>query len=132
MEFLSNRYRSALSRAVRVPWMVFGVALMGIGTSAYLLLGGAIGSEFLPHLDEGAIWVRGTLAPSTGPSEGVSLMHRARRVLASFPGGHGRVQSDGTTRRRYGRHRLLQHRILRRSEAERSSGVDCFTRIKKI
>ena len=29
-----------------------------------------IGSEFLPHLDEGAIWVRGTLAPSTGPTEG--------------------------------------------------------------
>ncbi len=25
-----------------------------------------VGSEFLPHLDEGAIWVRGTLAPSDG------------------------------------------------------------------
>jgi cobalt-zinc-cadmium resistance protein CzcA len=44
-----------------------------------------IGSEFLPHLDEGAIWVRGTLAPSTGPTEGVRLMHQARLVLASFP-----------------------------------------------
>ena len=31
-----------------------------------------IGSEFLPHLDEGAIWVRGTLAPSTGPTEGIA------------------------------------------------------------
>jgi cobalt-zinc-cadmium resistance protein CzcA len=44
-----------------------------------------IGSEFLPHLDEGAIWVRGTLAPSTGPSEGVKIMDRARQVLCSFP-----------------------------------------------
>jgi cobalt-zinc-cadmium resistance protein CzcA len=44
-----------------------------------------IGSEFLPHLDEGAIWVRGTLAPSTGPTEGTRLMNQARLTLAAFP-----------------------------------------------
>ena len=44
-----------------------------------------IGSEFLPHLDEGAIWVRGTLAPSTGPSEGIRVANQARVILASFP-----------------------------------------------
>jgi cobalt-zinc-cadmium resistance protein CzcA len=48
-------------------------------------LSGVIGSEFLPHLDEGAIWVRGTLAPSTGPSTGISLAKRARLLLANFP-----------------------------------------------
>ncbi|MDQ2713122.1 MAG: efflux RND transporter permease subunit, partial [Acidobacteriota bacterium] len=45
----------------------------------------AIGSEFLPHLDEGAIWARGTLAPSTGPDEGERTMNRARKLFASFP-----------------------------------------------
>jgi cobalt-zinc-cadmium resistance protein CzcA len=49
------------------------------------MFSGAIGSEFLPHLDEGAIWVRGTLAPSTGPTEGVRIMNQARILLASFP-----------------------------------------------
>ena len=44
-----------------------------------------IGSEFLPHLDEGALWVRGTLAPSTGPTEGIRVMNQARIVLCSFP-----------------------------------------------
>ena len=29
----------------------------------FLRFSGVMGSEFLPHLDEGAIWVRGTLAP---------------------------------------------------------------------
>jgi cobalt-zinc-cadmium resistance protein CzcA len=48
-------------------------------------MGGVIGSEFLPHLDEGAIWVRGTLAPSTGPGEGIRVADEARVVLASFP-----------------------------------------------
>ena len=48
-------------------------------------MSGLIGSEFLPHLDEGAIWVRGTLAPSTGPTEGIRVANQARVVLASFP-----------------------------------------------
>jgi cobalt-zinc-cadmium resistance protein CzcA len=50
-----------------------------------VMLARTIGSEFLPHLDEGAIWVRGTLAPSTGPTEGIRLANRVRVVLASFP-----------------------------------------------
>ena len=50
-----------------------------------LLTGGVIGSEFLPHLDEGAIWLRGTSAPSTGLTEGTNIMNRARILLASFP-----------------------------------------------
>ena len=49
------------------------------------MFGGVIGSEFLPHLDEGALWVRGTLAPSTGPSEGIRLSNQARILLCSFP-----------------------------------------------
>ncbi len=49
------------------------------------MLSGVIGSEFLPHLDEGAIWVRGTLAPSTGPTESTRLANQARVILASFP-----------------------------------------------
>ena len=49
------------------------------------LLSRGIGSEFLPHLDEGAIWVRGTLAPSTGQNEGIALANRARILLCSFP-----------------------------------------------
>jgi cobalt-zinc-cadmium resistance protein CzcA len=53
--------------------------------SAFLAFSGVIGSEFLPHLDEGAIWVRGTLAPSTGPTESAQVAEKARDILASFP-----------------------------------------------
>src|SRR5262245_8932098 len=56
-----------------------------MGAAIWLGSSGVIGSEFLPHLDEGAIWARGTLAPSTGPDEGIRLMNQARIVLASFP-----------------------------------------------
>jgi cobalt-zinc-cadmium resistance protein CzcA len=58
---------------------------MGLAVTIYLTVGGVIGSEFLPHLDEGALWVRGTLAPSTGPTEGTRLANQTRVVLCSFP-----------------------------------------------
>ncbi len=65
--------------------LVLGAAGGLLTAAVGLMVAGAIGSEFLPHLDEGAIWARGTLAPSTGPEEGERVMQRGRRVFASFP-----------------------------------------------
>jgi cobalt-zinc-cadmium resistance protein CzcA len=62
-----------------------GVAAGAVCCSFYLLSGGRIGSEFLPHLNEGAIWVRGTAAPSIGPTEGTTMMNWARITFAAFP-----------------------------------------------
>jgi cobalt-zinc-cadmium resistance protein CzcA len=85
MEFLKGRYRVALRWAIEHRLITVGGAAVGLAATLYLALGGVIGSEFLPHLDEGALWVRGTLAPSTGPTEGIRLMNQARIVLCSFP-----------------------------------------------
>jgi cobalt-zinc-cadmium resistance protein CzcA len=85
MVFLTARYKSTVGWAVRSRWWVVGAATASLLAAAYLLTSGLIGSEFLPHLDEGAIWVRGTLAPSTGPTEGIRLADQARVLLASFP-----------------------------------------------
>jgi cobalt-zinc-cadmium resistance protein CzcA len=83
--FLRERYRQAVRRAVDHRWLTVGVAISGLMVTVFLATSGVIGSEFLPHLDEGAIWVRGTLAPSTGPTEGIRLINQARLLLASFP-----------------------------------------------
>jgi cobalt-zinc-cadmium resistance protein CzcA len=83
--WLTNGYRTLAKLAIQWRWVTVGAALTGLAGAFYLAFGGAIGSEFLPHLDEGAIWVRGTLAPSTGPTEGVRLMEQARHKLAAFP-----------------------------------------------
>ncbi len=85
MEFLIRNYRRALRRAIRMRVVVFVPVLVLFAIAMWLFIGGHIGSEFLPHLDEGSIWARGTLAPSTGPNESVNLMTRARAVFASFP-----------------------------------------------
>jgi cobalt-zinc-cadmium resistance protein CzcA len=85
MEFLKRFYREGVKWAIEHRLITVGVAVFGLLTAIYLTVGGVIGSEFLPHLDEGALWVRGTLAPSTGPTEGTRLANRARVLLCSFP-----------------------------------------------
>jgi cobalt-zinc-cadmium resistance protein CzcA len=85
MTFLTNHYRTSVRWAIRHRALTVGVAALIVGLSMFLAFGGVIGSEFLPHLDEGAIWVRGTLAPSTGPTESAMVADRARAVLCSFP-----------------------------------------------
>ncbi len=83
--WLTARYRVAATWAIEHRFVTLSGAGLVLAMSAFLLFSGVLGSEFLPHLDEGAIWVRGTLAPSEGPTNGVAVMNHARVILASFP-----------------------------------------------
>ena len=85
LEFLVEQYRKRLRWAVRHRWVVACIALVSLSGTVYLGFGGVIGAEFLPHLDEGAIWARGTLANSTSLSEGDKFTNQCRYVFASFP-----------------------------------------------
>lgn len=83
VRWLLRLYRPALDFALKARWLTCGITIV-------LLLIGAlvfhfIGSEFLPKLDEGDLWVR-TFAPqSISPSESAKLTQKVRAKLASFP-----------------------------------------------
>ena len=83
MDALTRAYGRALHWAIHFRWVTAAAAVLAM-TGAFML-SRTIGSEFLPHLDEGAIWVRGTLAPSTGPTEGIRVANQVRVLLARFP-----------------------------------------------
>jgi cobalt-zinc-cadmium resistance protein CzcA len=85
LAWMTARYRALVTLAIRARWVTVAVAVLCLAVTVWLASSGLIGSEFLPHLDEGAIWARGTLAPSTGPAEGTRLMNQARIMLAAFP-----------------------------------------------
>jgi cobalt-zinc-cadmium resistance protein CzcA len=85
MQFLIAHYRTAVRWAIRHRYVTVGACVFMILLGSFFAFSGMIGSEFLPHLDEGALWVRGTLAPSTGPDEGIRVANRARVMLCSFP-----------------------------------------------
>ncbi len=85
MAFLTDRYRKAVRYAIEHRMLTVGVGVAGLCLAVFLVYSGVLGSEFLPHLDEGAIWVRGTLASSVGPRESIRIANQARALLCSFP-----------------------------------------------
>ena len=85
MSWLTAKYRERLRWAIEHRRFTLGVGVASLLASAFLAFSGVIGSEFLPHLDEGAIWARGTLATSTSLTEGSRFAAQARLVFASFP-----------------------------------------------
>jgi heavy metal efflux system protein len=85
MTWLTLRYRQAVTWAIERRTITLSLTGLAMAVALFLGFSGAIGSEFLPHLDEGSIWVRGTLAPSVGPTESLRVMNESRLRLASFP-----------------------------------------------
>jgi cobalt-zinc-cadmium resistance protein CzcA len=85
MEFLKDRYRGGVKLAIANRWITVGVGLASLTVALFLTFSGIIGSEFLPHLDEGAIWARGAMANSVGETEGTAFAQQNRYIFASFP-----------------------------------------------
>jgi cobalt-zinc-cadmium resistance protein CzcA len=57
----------------------------GLLLAASLLLIPSIGAEFMPHLDEGALWVRATMPYTISFDESAKITPRVRDILRSFP-----------------------------------------------
>jgi cobalt-zinc-cadmium resistance protein CzcA len=85
MEWLRGQYRRSVTWTIRHRGLTIGAGVVALILAVYLAFGGVIGSEFLPHLDEGALWVRGTLDQSVGPDESIAVANEARIILCSFP-----------------------------------------------
>ena len=83
VRWLLGIYRPALDFALKSRRLIF------TGAALLLVIGGIVfhfvGSEFLPKLDEGDLWVRTFLPQSISPSEAAKLTHKVRLMLASFP-----------------------------------------------
>jgi heavy metal efflux system protein len=76
-------YTIGLDACLKHPWMATIASVIIFAAS--LLLIPSIGAEFMPHLDEGSLWVRATM-PSTISFEAASkISPQVRAVLRSFP-----------------------------------------------
>ena len=98
-EWLRARYARGLAPALRRPWWTIGAAIAVFAISILLVRG--IGAEFMPHLDEGALWVRATMPYTISFEESSKIVPQIRDILRSFPevtvvaSEHGRPD-DGT------------------------------------
>jgi heavy metal efflux system protein len=98
-EWVRKRYERTLDWCLARPRWTLGASggLLAVG----LLLMSTIGAEFMPHLDEGAIWVRATMPYTISLEESAKIVPQIRAILKSFPevtdvaDEHGRPD-DGT------------------------------------
>ncbi|HUI41883.1 MAG TPA: efflux RND transporter permease subunit [Terriglobia bacterium] len=67
----------------RPPKADGGIAALIFG--ATLLIVTSIGGEFMPHLDEGALWVRATLPYTISFDEADKIAPQIRAILKSYP-----------------------------------------------
>src|SRR6185437_12482005 len=82
-EKIKRGYARWLDLGLARPWAatLIPAALLGLS----LLLVPAIGAEFMPHLDEGALWVRATMPYTISYDEAAKITPQIRDVLRSFP-----------------------------------------------
>ena len=64
--------------------LTLGSAAVVLGLAVLAVRG--LGLEFLPHLEEGNLWIRATMPPSISLEEGNGYVNRMRRVIKGFPG----------------------------------------------
>lgn len=82
-EWMKRQYAKQLDWALARPktTMVLSTLIFG----AALLLVPFIGGEFMPHLDEGALWVRATMPYTISFEEASKIAPQIRSVLMSYP-----------------------------------------------
>ncbi|HEY3443041.1 MAG TPA: CusA/CzcA family heavy metal efflux RND transporter [Paludibaculum sp.] len=81
--FLMKLYRRALQTTMARPVATIGLSLAVVFAAFGLAM--ALGSEFLPQLDEGVIWVRATLAPGVSIDKSAEVATKLRAIATGFP-----------------------------------------------
>jgi cobalt-zinc-cadmium resistance protein CzcA len=82
-EWIKSVYTVGLDACLAHPWLTTLASTAVLAAS--LLLIPLIGAEFMPQLDEGALWVRATMPYTISFEEAATLTPRIRQVLRSFP-----------------------------------------------
>ncbi|UHG94356.1 efflux RND transporter permease subunit [Spirosoma oryzicola] len=91
---LTKIYQPALQWAIRKPRTIIGIALSSLVFSLYIF-SAHIGSEFLPQLNEGSIYVRASLPYSVSLDESYSYTRKLRAIFNEFPEVRGVISQTG-------------------------------------
>jgi cobalt-zinc-cadmium resistance protein CzcA len=80
---IERAYHRALHACLRRPYLT--TAACGVVFVVSLLLAPFIGAEFMPHLDEGSLWIRATMPYTISFEEASKLAPQVRGILLGFP-----------------------------------------------
>jgi len=82
-DWVKQEYAVELNWCLKHPGVTMVAATVVFG--ATLLLVPLIGGEFMPHLDEGALWVRATMPYTISFEEASKIAPQIRQILVSYP-----------------------------------------------
>jgi heavy metal efflux system protein len=82
-EAIQSAYAKGLDSCLAHPWVTTVASAILLALS--LLLVPRIGAEFMPKLDEGALWVRATMPYTISFDESAKIAPKVRDILRSFP-----------------------------------------------
>ncbi|HEV8411289.1 MAG TPA: CusA/CzcA family heavy metal efflux RND transporter, partial [Gemmatimonadaceae bacterium] len=82
-EWIKERYGRMLDWSLRNRGMVVWASVILFAVSAVLTV--SVGAEFMPKLDEGALWVRATMPYTISLEESSKIVPQVRAILKSFP-----------------------------------------------
>ena len=82
-EAIRSAYIRGLDVCLAHPWRTTLASAVLLALS--LLLIPSVGAEFMPKLDEGALWVRATMPYTISFDEAAKIAPRVRQLLGSFP-----------------------------------------------
>ncbi len=83
MDWLRDRYRAVINWSLGRFKLVFALSIVALVITAALVP--RLGSEFLPQLDEGNIWLTVQLAPSAAIQTTRRVEARIRAIMLSYP-----------------------------------------------
>jgi cobalt-zinc-cadmium resistance protein CzcA len=82
-EWFKREYAAELNWCLDRPKLTIFIASVIFGASLFLVP--YIGGEFMPHLDEGALWVRATMPYTISFEEASRFAPQVRTILMSYP-----------------------------------------------
>ena len=83
LEWLAGAYRRVLARLLEVPAIAYGLSVAAL--AAVVVLGATAGREFLPDIDEGALWLQVQLPSGLSLDKASEMATELRHVLLEYP-----------------------------------------------
>jgi heavy metal efflux system protein len=83
LESLTHQYERLLAACIEQPRIIYGIAIFAL--LAVVGLGATVGRDFLPDLDEGALWLQVQMPTGLSLNKASDMASDLRRELRKFP-----------------------------------------------
>ena len=101
-DWVRDRYKGLLPRALHSPWPLLIVAVVSLGLALLLLPTGLVGTDYIPGSDQGEVFFSLTFPPGTPLEHTVDALHEIERKIDAIPDLESEITNGGGFNSAYG------------------------------